>query len=172
MASSNWTRGAARAAWPRGFIQAPARAPIIPIEAKFVDAVLDFTIDLSCAIDPTVDFPASASLACAPSGAGEMAISALSVVDDAVTYTAAGGQPGRLYRLKLIVSMTDGRVFVFEGEQPVLGYLPSDRPQTNFTIGFGDAITWTAPPRGNFLYLAGGNPLQLLTGGNLLFTGT
>ncbi|HEY8685970.1 MAG TPA: hypothetical protein VIO57_10230 [Chloroflexota bacterium] len=133
--------------WPDGTRGVVDNAPMLPILAKFPDATLDFTIDITAAIDTTVDFIASASLVCAPSGTGEMQISNLQVAGDSVTYTAAGGQPGRWYTLKLLVTMSDARVYTFLGTQPITPVLPTDQPSpTPPSAGFGSAITWAYLP--------------------------
>ena len=121
-------------------------APIVPIPAKFPDAVLDFAVDIPDAIDPAIDFPASASLRCAPSGAGEMQISGLTVINNQLTYTASGGQPGRRYRLKFVVPMTDRRTFTWVGEQPITPVLSTDQAQPIPSPDFGTAIYWTFVP--------------------------
>lgn len=137
--------------WPDGTRGVVDDAPLLAIPAKFPDAALDFTIDITASIDTSVDFIASASLVCAPSGAGEMQISNLSVAGDGVTYTASGGQPGRWYTLKLVVTMSDGRVFAFVGAQPVSPVLVTDQPPpTPPSVGFGTAIIWTYQPGLNF----------------------
>jgi len=125
-------------------------APILPIDAKFPGTTLDFTINIPCAIDPAQDFIQSVSLACAPSGAGEMQISGLTVAGYALTFTASGGQPGRAYRLKCLGAMTNGRVFEFVAEQHITPELPDDQPQPAPSRGFGTPITWAFAPSLNF----------------------
>jgi hypothetical protein len=121
-------------------------APIIVLPAKFPDAMLDYTIEIPAAIDPTVDFIASVALAVKPSGAGEMQISSLTVADDSLTYTASGGQPGRYHTLKFIVTMTDGRVFPFIGLQVITPVSPWDQAPRPPSWGFGAVLTWVFAP--------------------------
>lgn len=143
--------------WPFGTRGVIDDATTLAIPAKFPDAMLDFTFDITDAIDTTVDFLASASLVCAPSGAGEMQISNLTVAGDGLTYTAAGGQPGRWYTLKLAVTMTDGRLFTFVGLQPVTPVLPTDQPiPVPPSAGFGTPITWAFAPSLNFSMVRNG----------------
>ena len=125
-------------------------APLLILPSKYPDAGLDYAIDITLAIDPAVDFVSSISVQVAPSGLGEMRISGLSLVGDVVTVIATGGQPGRHYRLKYIVAMTDGRVFAFVALQPVTPVLPWDQAQPIPSRGFGTAIVWTWTPTLNF----------------------
>jgi hypothetical protein len=116
-------------------------APIVPIKPKWPDTAFDFFVPVPCDIDPTADFIATVTLACAPSGTGEMQISNLVAVPGGLSYTATGGQPGRLYRLKFSITMVNGRVFSFLGEQWVTALLPGDQPFAPTSPGFGTAIT-------------------------------
>lgn len=125
-------------------------APTISIAPKFPDAVLDFTLDIPFAIDPTEDFIASVTLEMRPSGTGEMTISNLTVANDSLTYTASGGQPGRAQRLKFIVTMTDGRIFPFIGEQKITPVDPTDQAQPIAGDVFGPPLTWVFAPGLNF----------------------
>jgi hypothetical protein len=125
-------------------------AEILLLAPKFPDGSLDYTIAIDCVIDPRVDLIASLTLACAPSGTGEMQISDLIVRGDTLAFTATGGQPGRRHTLKYVVTMTDGRVFPFVRRQNVTPVLPTDQAQAIPSQDFGAALTWTFRPSLNF----------------------
>ncbi len=69
----------------------------------------------------------SLSLAAAPSGTGELTISALAFAAGIVTFTAAAGQPTRCYTLLLTATRSDGKVsdYIFKIQ---VGHVLVDRP--------------------------------------------
>jgi hypothetical protein len=117
---------------------------------KSQSATLDYSLDISSAIDPAVDIIQTVSAAIAPSGASEVGGSNLMVSDDAVTLTMSAGQPGRIYTVSFIVTMVDGRIFeffVYQGVPPGLPGYPVVPPPNP---GFGTPLIWVAAPGFDF----------------------
>jgi hypothetical protein len=85
------------------------------------------------------------SLACAPSGAGELVISALGYGAGTVAFTAAGGQPMRCYTLLLSATRSDGMVSEYLLSLRITFVLPTDQAQAAPSAGFGTALTLTVP---------------------------
>ena len=80
--------------------------PKLPLP-KFPTAVKGYRHE----IDPLdAQVLSSLSLAAAPSGTGELTISALAFAAGIVTFTAAAGQPTRCYTLLLTATRSDGKV--------------------------------------------------------------
>jgi len=125
-------------------------APIEVLASKFPDAVLDYAVAIPFAIDPDVDFISSVTVQAKPSGAGEIVINSLSVSDDILIITVAGGQAGRLYTYKFAVAMQNGRGFTFVAVQKVTPVSPSDQAQPVPSRAFGPLTTWTYGPSLDF----------------------
>jgi len=86
----------------------------------------------------------SLSLAAAPSGTGELTISALAFAAGIVTFTLASGQPTRCYTLLLTATRSDGLVSDYLFKLRVGSVLVTDQPQVPSATGFGAAATWSA----------------------------
>ena len=86
----------------------------------------------------------SLSLAAAPSGTGELTISALAFAAGIVTFTAAAGQPTRCYTLLLTATRSDGKVSDYLFKLRVGNVLVTDQPQVPPAAGFGSPSTWSA----------------------------
>ncbi len=84
------------------------------------------------------------SLAVAPSGTGELVISALGYGAGIVTFIAAGGQPTRCYTLLLSASRSDGTVAEYLLKIRVDPVLINDQAQAVYSTGFGTAAIWHA----------------------------
>ena len=84
----------------------------------------------------------SLSLAAAPSGTGELTISALAFAAGIVTFTAAAGQPTRCYTLLLTATRSDGKVSDYLFKLRVGSVLVTDQPQVPPAVGFGTAVVW------------------------------
>lgn len=84
----------------------------------------------------------SLSLAAAPSGTGELAISALGFASGIVSFTLAAGQPTRCYTLLLTATRSDGKVSDYLFKLRVGNVLVTDQPQVPPTAGFGTAAVW------------------------------
>jgi hypothetical protein len=84
----------------------------------------------------------SLSLAAAPSGTGELTISALAFAAGVVTFTAAAGQPTRCYTLLLTATRSDGLVSDYLFKLRVGSVLVMDQPQVPPAPGFGTAVVW------------------------------
>lgn len=85
------------------------------------------------------------TLSVAPSGTGELTISALGYGLGTVTFTAAGGQPTRLYTLLLSAARSDGMTSEYLLTLQIGFVLTTDQAQVAPAAGFGTALTW-APP--------------------------
>ena len=85
------------------------------------------------------------SLAAAPSGTGELAISALVYGSGVVTFKAAGGQPGRTYSLMLSATRSDGVVSLYLLSLRVDPVLATDQAQLVPSAGFGSPLIWPGP---------------------------
>jgi hypothetical protein len=84
------------------------------------------------------------SLACAPSGTGELVISALGYGAGTVTFTATGGQPTRCYTLLMAVARSDGMVSEYLLKLRVGTVLVTDQAPVAPSTGFGTPATWSA----------------------------
>ena len=84
----------------------------------------------------------SLSLAAAPSGTGELTISALAFAAGIVTFTAAAGQPTRCYTLLLTATRSDGLVSDYLFKVRVGNVLVTDQPQVPPAAGLGTAVVW------------------------------
>ena len=85
------------------------------------------------------------SLAAAPSGTGELVISALTYGSGVVGWKVAGGQPGRTYALMLSATRSDGAAGAYLLSLRVDPVLATDQAQPVPSAGFGTALTWTGP---------------------------
>jgi len=83
-------------------------------------------------------------LAAAPSGTGELTISALAFAAGIVTFTLAGGQPARTYTLLLTATRSDGLVSDYLFKLRVGSVLVTDQPQVAPALGFGTEVVWTS----------------------------
>ena len=86
----------------------------------------------------------SLSLAAAPSGTGELTISALGFASGIVSFTLAAGQPTRCYTLLLTATRSNGQVSDYVFKVQVDPVLITDQAQAVPSTGFGTANTWTA----------------------------
>jgi hypothetical protein len=84
----------------------------------------------------------SLSLAAAPSGTGELTISALAFAAGIVTFTAAAGQPTRCYTLLLTATRSDGQVSDYLFRLRVGNVLVMEQPQVPPAAGLGTAVVW------------------------------
>ena len=115
-----------------------SREPIW-LAPKFPTAVMGYRHE----IDPLdAQVLTALSLAAAPSGTGELTISALAFAAGIVTFTAAAGQPTRCYTLLLTATRSDGKVSDYLFKLRVGDVLVTDQPQVPPTAGFGTAAVW------------------------------
>lgn len=116
---------------------------------KYPYSVLDYTLDITSSVDVINDVIASVACSIAPSGLSELIATDLQFSTPIVvgqkkmflTVTLSGGQPGRIYRIRFIVTMTDGRIFEFIVMQELVPELPAQFPTTPPSRGFGTPIT-------------------------------
>lgn len=120
------------------------------LAVKEPDSYLDYTENAQAALtNPytgAVDPLVSLTLEAMPSGAGELALSRLSVDPTGflVTWWAADGVPGRNYILNLEGTTAAGRVFQWVFGQvcdPLFANYPIPPPPS---AGFGTPLTWSA----------------------------
>jgi hypothetical protein len=116
--------------------------------ARGNDASLDYSLNIASALDAGTDFPASATFAIAPSGAGEAVASSLTYSGGGgipvFTVTLSGGVQGRIYTWQLVVTCFNGLIYEFIGYQGVIPGLPGYPVPVAPSPGFGTPITWTA----------------------------
>ena len=96
---------------------------------------LNYSLNISPVLTPGVDFISSVSVACSPSGSGEMVISNPIVTNTVLTLTTTGGVPGRVYTIEWTVICSDGLVYafiVYQGVPPIPGYLIPVAPVPTF----------------------------------------
>jgi hypothetical protein len=84
----------------------------------------------------------SLSLAAAPSGTGELAISGLGYGSEIVSFTLASGQPTRCYTLLLTATRSDGLVSEYLFKVRIDPVLVTDQPKAAPSAGFGTAAVW------------------------------
>ena len=125
-------------------------APVGQLALKEPDAYLDYTASVQAALtDPNTGAPdplVSLTLAVAPSGAGEMVVSQLSVDHTGllVTFWLAGGVAGRNYILNLVATTAAGRVYQWLLSVAIDATLASYPPPAPPSPGFGAAVLWPA----------------------------
>ncbi len=105
---------------------------------------LDYSLDLTGLLADSMDYVSSAAFSASPSGAGELQVGLVTVVNTVVTAWLSGGVPGRRYVGKFDVSTFAGRTFEVLTSllvSPTLGTPPLPAPPSS---GFGTAVTWTA----------------------------
>jgi hypothetical protein len=102
---------------------------------------LDYAIDATAAIQG--DLIASLSVAIAPSGAGELTVSAASAILNVVSFTLSGGTAGRLYAVRLDVVTELGRTFSWLAYLPVTDATATNVPPPPAPVAdFGTPATW------------------------------
>ena len=84
------------------------------------------------------------SMSAAPSGTGELVISALGYGAGIVTFTAAGGQPTRCYTLLLCATRSDGMISEYLLKLRVDPVLMTDQAQVAPSAGFGTPVLWSS----------------------------
>lgn len=102
---------------------------------KQVSATLDYSLNISSVLAQGVDFISTVSVACAPSGSGELAISNALVTNAVLTLTTSGGVPSRVYTIQWVVTCSDGRIFafiVYQSVPPIPGYIVPVAPDPDF----------------------------------------
>ena len=119
-------RGVPAGTWPSWL---PPKFPGDTRECRFEISQLDWKIGTAL------------SLAAAPSGAGELTLGSLAFGNGVVTFSTAGGQPGRTYTLMLAVTRSDGAVTNYQLMQRVNPVLSTDTAQAVPSYGFGTALT-------------------------------
>ena len=111
---------------------------------KLPAASLDYSLDISCAVDPSTDIISFVEAACAPSGsASELQISDLTVSGTILTLNCASGVPTRVYTISFLVSMVDGRTYEFLVYQGIPPGLPGYSVPYPLSPTYGTAITWS-----------------------------
>lgn len=96
----------------------------------------------SVVVCPPAVVPIGGTLAAAPSGAGELQLSGLSVSRNVATFTASGGVPGRVYTLCFLTFDAFGNVYQQLAFLPISDTLAVDPPPVPPDAGFGPSLTW------------------------------
>ena len=136
------------APWPRRMRPQLFQAPM----DKFADASLPFTLDVSNQIDAANDYATVLSVSAAPSGAGELVISGSTMTDNVISFIASGGQPRRVYTIRMMVTMTNARIYEFAVQMTIAPLLQSDQPQPASDPGFGPVDTVTPTYAGSLMF--------------------
>ena len=112
--------------------------------AKYKGESRDFSLDISRSIDSKSDVFKMVTVACAPSGDGELVLSNLFAVGAIITLTTSVGQPTRIYDILLTITMTNNRIYEFLVNQAIPQSEPSFQVPMSPNPGFGPEIVWTA----------------------------
>lgn len=129
------------------------------------DEVLDYSLDVSALLSDGADTIASATLAVAPSGSGELTAAALSVIGGVITGWLGPGVAGRNYLVRVVALTLGGRAierFVGLRVNPELATYPLPAAPNS---GFGTPLAWNSGA------IVTGAPLGLVATG-LIATGT
>jgi hypothetical protein len=138
--------------------------PVV-LRPKLPSAVMASTISLVDVISPAGAYPVSATIACAPSGSGEMTISGFAVEEgDSFVVTTSGGQPGRVYTLLFNGVMSDGQTLALVLTQQVTPVRDWDQATEPPSWGFGTAQSWDFLPTLDFSNLANSGYIALISG--------
>jgi hypothetical protein len=111
-----------------------------------------YTFNITSSINPTTDFASLASVACAPSGSGELVPSNLEistqvingVLNTILTVTLSGGQQNRIYTTQFLVTMTDGQIYEFLVYLEIPVIIPGDLYVVPPSADFGTPVTTSA----------------------------
>jgi hypothetical protein len=112
--------------------------------ARYATDSLAYSIDVSCAL-ASGEAISSAEVALAPSGAGEMQISGLSVAGTIITFLPTGGVPGRAYVYELLVTTNEGNTYTFLIDQSVNFAIANYPIPAAPSAGFGAEVICTNP---------------------------
>lgn len=104
------------------------------------------------------------TVAAAPSGSGELALSDLTVDRNVATVKVSGGVAGRVYSLKAIATGTDSHITESIWFLPMAVTLMTDPPTLAPSAGYGVAVEWpyetsldfSKPLNSGYLVLLGG----------------
>ena len=77
------------------------------------DDDLDYSLDISAALDEVGDAIASVDVSVAPSGSGEMSPHSASFSGNVITVWLAGGAPSRVYYVQVVVTTVADRRFSY-----------------------------------------------------------
>lgn len=114
--------------------------------AKPQDSSLDYALDITATIDPAEDHIVQVAASVAPSGAGEMVLSGLAIDGDTLLLTTSQGAAGRVYDVKLVVTMANARVYTFFVNQGVPPGLPGNPIPLAPTPGYSTPLVVNRPP--------------------------
>lgn len=113
--------------------------PVV-LMAKYPDETFTYSISLIGIMDGgSIDGLAVAS---APSGAGELTLSELNADGPNAIVVVGGGQPGRIYTLKLGISLDTGDARELLATLTVGRVLITDQPGVPDTVDFGETLVW------------------------------
>lgn len=105
------------------------------------DDDLDYSIDIAAVLEEINDTIASASVASAPSGTGELTIVSVAINGDVITSWLSGGVAGRTYCIDISVTTTGGRVFVFCVHLPISAILATNPIPLPPNPGYSSPVT-------------------------------
>lgn len=99
-------------------------------------------VQASFPVCPNASVPVTSSLSAAPSGVGELALLALTVVRNVATVSVSGGVAGRVYTLSAVTTDASGDEFQVLAFLTISDTLETDPPPVPPDAGFGTAILW------------------------------
>jgi hypothetical protein len=105
------------------------------------DDVLDYNLDLTAALADVGDTLASATVAVAPSGTGELTPSRLTISGNVITVWLSNGVAGRVYVVQVNAITAAGREFSFYVSLPISLDTAITPPSPPPSTGFGTAIS-------------------------------
>jgi len=107
---------------------------------EYADFSYDATalITVNGVVDPVVGF----TVAAAPSGAGEVVVSSLSLTGNVVAGWLTGGVPGRTYLYQIVITTAAGRKLPVLIGQVCTNVLAGNPVPVAPSPGFGTPVTW------------------------------
>lgn len=106
--------------------------------------VLDYYLDVTAPLADLSDTILTASAAVAPSGAGEMTISSMSITGTVIGVWLAGGIAGRSYLIRVLATTTGGRTLEWIVRLKVDAFLAAYPLPAPPSLGFGASATCSA----------------------------
>jgi hypothetical protein len=112
--------------------------------AKYSDDTLDYALPLNVVLQSGDGAVQAVSISAAPSGLGELRLLTPTVDVNAIWVTLSGGQPGRIYVLKYLLTLGSGEVHEVLANITIARVLVTDQPAAPPATDFGGMVTWSA----------------------------
>lgn len=114
-------------------------APTLRWPPKHVAELLDYSLDVSDALEDVQDYLVNVSWSVNPSGSGELSPTSVAVSGNLITGLMSGGILGTDYRVKILAVTYGGRLF----EWRLAVRVGSSQRLTPSSGIFGTPVTWT-----------------------------